>query len=107
MRAICQTHAEKLVGKEQGQNVNERNQQNDFPQQRQEQGNFCLAQRQKRLLETGLCAEREHAEQENAYCPNGGVHQFRIAGKNPHEYLGDQHDAKPEQGAVGQRAGEQ
>lgn len=58
---LRQEHGKRLVREEHGQNINERDQQNDLAQYRQEEGGFRVAQGDERLLAGDLHTEHTSA----------------------------------------------
>lgn len=71
---FCQEHCKDLICEEVRQNINEWNEQNDFPQQGQEQRNFCLAYGDKGLLTGQLNTHHETGGQIDPKSP--GSHSF-------------------------------
>ena len=68
---LCQKYRKYLILKKAGQNVNQRNQQNNLSKCCQEQGMYCFSQCYKSLLAGNLCTKETHSRHIDGHGPFG------------------------------------
>ena len=98
---LCQKNCESLVSKEVRQNKDQRNQQNDFAEQRHDQADFRLSQRHKCLLTADLEAYGKTTGKKNPDSPRGVFHQTGVTGKDSRKEIGKNHHSRPEYSGIG------
>ena len=79
-----------------GQNVNQRNQQNDFAEDSQKHGGFCVPDGDECLLAGQLCAHDNRCAHVYAHGPAAQVNEGGVSGEETGKQLRESHNAQPE-----------
>ena len=89
-----------MSGISKGEEIDQGNQQNDFPQDSQKERSFGVAQCHKGLLAGNLHAENSGSRHIDPQCPGGILHQLRAAVEHQNKHAREQLHQSPQKQRV-------